>query len=513
MQQRHTTFWIKYLHNVRVWKCALPHQDIKEFASEDALLDKHMRAEHPGLAEATIKSMARNGGVPLPRRIDICPICGDEHRPQRRMDEMWDKHDSESEAEYETSVKATPEPNHTKAAKSSVHFAELEEITHQAFDNADDALASESKDGRLSADTLAHRRMERYIGKHLKALTFFFARSLIEEDDDEEETSAGRGRSLDDLKSVNLTDLEDPPKLPHAGNERMIILHEFEGRSSNIYSGDDNSYTRSPDDLARIVQLAHSASKPEPVAWRNGDLSRESNVLVFGHEALRHTMNIPADSDVDGEITIGTLRVLAASKLGVDDLSRISMFFEGRILKNDDDDHETARSIGFRVEGVWKEILCVVDKGPANTRMYNDFHTDRNVIVSNRVELEKYRFRSESGFDWKMFWEDDWLQQIFLRHPRVHLREAVEVWRGIEPTMAYAVAADILIFLELCHRRNMDKNSPGGAGVDKTLSAMLTAITTRTWLNENLEEAWSPYSKVDSNLPIVFSPAITYIGI
>jgi hypothetical protein len=442
MQQKHTVFWIKYLHNVHVWKCALPHEEEKTFASEDVLLDKHMRVEHQELEDAIIRSMAHSSGVPLPRPIDICPICGDEHRPHMRMVEKRDQNDSESDNERDTSSKFASSSLPVDATKPRVHFAELDEIMHKPSGRTVEVTASESTKARLTANARAHRRTERYIGKHIKALTLYFARNLIERVEDEE-GSAACDRSLDDLTSTTLMDLQDPPKLP--GDENEPISSNLKEDSESGSDSYDPSFMANADDLWAIVRVALGASKPEPVAWRSKwstpDPTDERHALVLGHDGERHKLVIADNEVVDGKIAISTLQAAAASKLGINDPNRISMFFEGRTLEGGD---ETARHIGFEAAEVWKEVVCVVDHVPPNmrTRLYNEAHKDQAVINSNFIRCRRSLTLNAIDFDDKVFWEDGWLQQIFLHYPRVHLREDTEVWPGIEPTTAFAVAAD-----------------------------------------------------------------------
>lgn len=202
MQKSHTALWIRYLHNDRVWKCALAHKNVGKYSTEEKLFEEHMLTEHSNFAVSTLRSMAHNGGVPQLRRIDKCPICGDEHRPQKRMEDELEQNDSKSESDNEPAAKKTAKTT----AKPIIRFGLTEEQTQQATDTVVEDLADHP-----SPDVTTHKRTERYIAKHLKALAFYFAGNLIVEKDDEKTNTAG-ARSMHSLESVDLKDLHDPPK-------------------------------------------------------------------------------------------------------------------------------------------------------------------------------------------------------------------------------------------------------------------------------------------------------------
>jgi hypothetical protein len=213
MQTEHSALWIKHLRN-SVWRCPLPHAVAETFSSEEDLLQNHLRTAHTSLPEQTLKSIAHNGSITHPRRVDICPICGDEHRPQNRQVDQREQHGEDPDFDTESTEKPAPKAT----VKPRVHFAVNDDATHQTKGTKGtegNSPTSNDAADRSSPEAVAHKCMERYVGKHLKALAFFFVRNLIEEEDGDEDTSAARARSMDDLNSVGLSDFPDPAEPPH----------------------------------------------------------------------------------------------------------------------------------------------------------------------------------------------------------------------------------------------------------------------------------------------------------
>jgi hypothetical protein len=207
MQTAHSALWIKHLPN-RVWRCPLPHVKVETFSSEEDLLESHLRPEHESLPDQTLRSIAHNGSIAHPLRVDLCPICGDEHRPQNRQVDQREQHGEDPESDTELTGKQAPKAT----AKPSVRFAVKDDATYQTKDTKGvegSSLISSDAAGCPSPEAVAHKRMERYVGKHLKALAFFFAQNLIEEENGDEDASVARARSIDDLESVSLSNFSD----------------------------------------------------------------------------------------------------------------------------------------------------------------------------------------------------------------------------------------------------------------------------------------------------------------
>jgi hypothetical protein len=207
MRNVHSSLWIKHLPN-RIWICPLPHDKIEEFSSEEDLLQNHLRtATHAKLSDQTRESIAHSSSVNRTRQVHICPICGDEHRPHNRQLDQFEERGDDPDLETGLIGKEALR----NAAKPRVHFAVNNDTTYET-----EAIEGAEKDPDLTISTMdssfqeeiAHQRMEIYIGKHLKALGFFFVQNLLEEDD-EDISSGARARSIDDLDLVSVSSFSD----------------------------------------------------------------------------------------------------------------------------------------------------------------------------------------------------------------------------------------------------------------------------------------------------------------
>ncbi|KAF8861598.1 putative subtilisin, partial [Acephala macrosclerotiorum] len=83
MHKKHTTQWIRYLHNTFFWNCPVCHvHSPTEFTSKGEMeenLVEHMRGSHSDVVEESDRQyMASLSGVPQHRPVDICPICGEQ---------------------------------------------------------------------------------------------------------------------------------------------------------------------------------------------------------------------------------------------------------------------------------------------------------------------------------------------------------------------------------------------------------------------------------------------------
>jgi hypothetical protein len=211
MRNVHSSLWIKHLPN-RIWICPLPHDKIEEFSSEEDLLQNHLRtATHAKLSDQTRESIAHSSSVNRTRQVHICPICGDEHRPRnRQLDRNEERGDN---PDFEAKLIGKEAPNN--AAKPRVHFAVNNDTTYQtgAIENAEeDPDHTIGTMDNSSPEGIAHQRMEIYIGKHLKALAFFFVQNLLEEDD-ENTSSEVRARSIDSLDLASFSSFSDSAEI------------------------------------------------------------------------------------------------------------------------------------------------------------------------------------------------------------------------------------------------------------------------------------------------------------
>jgi hypothetical protein len=209
MRRTHTSMWIRHLHNEVIWKCALPHAQGKpqEYSTEEDLFSRHMAIEHAAVSERKLHLLASSGAIPVPRAVDICPICGDTHTPVKRskartqQEEVNSDSNSNSEESEETS-KVIEVPRTPK-----VQFV----LTPEPLE---DAAAEEPviRKVPLPRDVQDHRRIEKYISKHLKALALYFTRYLLASKEDAGD--AARARSVDDAFSNSLSGFIDPPPHP-----------------------------------------------------------------------------------------------------------------------------------------------------------------------------------------------------------------------------------------------------------------------------------------------------------
>ncbi|KAH7348965.1 kinase-like domain-containing protein [Rhexocercosporidium sp. MPI-PUGE-AT-0058] len=226
MRRTHTSMWIRHLHNEVIWKCPLPHAQSmpQEYSTEDDLFSRHMTIEHADVSERKLHLLASSGAIPVPRAVDICPICGDTHIPVKRSkahiqqegvnsDSNSDSEESE-EASKVIEVRRTPKVQFVLTPDPLEDAAAERPVMHKA---------------PLPWDVQDHRRIEKYISKHLKALALYFTRYLLASKEDAGD--AARARSLDDAFSNSLSDFIDPPPRPVESPWPTPFFHNEEAES------------------------------------------------------------------------------------------------------------------------------------------------------------------------------------------------------------------------------------------------------------------------------------------
>ncbi|KAJ5511152.1 hypothetical protein N7453_003255 [Penicillium expansum] len=182
MQTIHTPQWIRYIHNPLSWKCPEPEchsTSTIEFASEKEAqegLINHMKQEHFELDEDELHHLASVSIIPKPRAVDICPICGDDHKPKNPPQQ------SSGNFEYKSSThRATPHPQAARKGKVAIFdvpdASGSEDDTH-FVDNPTRRAQQRSLGSRgpLGND---HSRIETHIGRHLSNMAFHFSSRLI----------------------------------------------------------------------------------------------------------------------------------------------------------------------------------------------------------------------------------------------------------------------------------------------------------------------------------------------
>jgi len=227
MHKKHTTHWVRYLHNAFVWNCpACREVSTTEFASKDEVeeeLVKHMSNHHSDAMEVSdLRSMAGLSVVPQHRPLDICPICGEQHEAQVPLaaSQVADDIESEDEDPVQTtkslgSIKKKKElafdvpPESQSKKQLSTHETELDPVSQ-----------SQSK---LTKKRTRLTKVEKCIRGHLKALAFYFSNRLIDDEDvddievERKSISVSR-RSEDsrlvDLESLSSVESNDPPAFP-----------------------------------------------------------------------------------------------------------------------------------------------------------------------------------------------------------------------------------------------------------------------------------------------------------
>ncbi|KAI8655646.1 hypothetical protein NCS55_01217300 [Fusarium keratoplasticum] len=250
MRQVHTAMWIRHLHNDVEWKCALSHPGnaLYSYPTEDGLLE-HMKAEHKGLYknDEELRNLAGSGRVPIPRPLNVCPICGDEHKHTSHQAD-----DSGYGSNFETS---------THEKRSILPSGQLERKK----------LPSESRAGfAVTQETRHHQQVERYIEKHLKALAYYFCHYLIESPDAKDNWN-------EDLAS--LPESWDPPTPPP-------------GETPGQYGKDGKWYNRWKDRWGRKRRLWETLDDDNDQLWR-GEVTP---LISWAHESLREGPYLPGAS-------------------------------------------------------------------------------------------------------------------------------------------------------------------------------------------------------------------------
>lgn len=250
MRQVHTAMWIRHLHNDVEWKCALSHPGnaLYSYPTEDGLLE-HMKAEHKGLYknDEELRNLAGSGRVPIPRPLNVCPICGDEHKHTSHQAD-----DSGYGSNFETS---------THEKRSILPSGQLERKK----------LPSESRAGfAVTQETRHHQQVERYIEKHLKALAYYFCHYLIESPDAKDSWN-------EDLAS--LPESWDPPTPPP-------------GETPGQYGKDGKWYNRWKGRWGRKPRLWETRDDDNDQLWR-GEVTP---LISWAHESLKEGPYLPGAS-------------------------------------------------------------------------------------------------------------------------------------------------------------------------------------------------------------------------
>ncbi|KAI8713079.1 hypothetical protein NCS52_01251200 [Fusarium sp. LHS14.1] len=179
MRQVHTATWIRHLHNHVVWKCGLPHDrnPVSEHPTKESLLE-HMKAEHRDICDKDedLRNLAGSSGVAKPQPLNKCPICGDKHSEVSPW--MHDDYDHNSDVET---------PKHKGDSDKSTVKLNLP----QDRSPGDKLPAASDADFTATRENRDHQRIEEYIGKHLKALSYYFCHYLIEPPSAEDNWTAG----------------------------------------------------------------------------------------------------------------------------------------------------------------------------------------------------------------------------------------------------------------------------------------------------------------------------------
>ncbi|KAI8656521.1 hypothetical protein NCS56_01256400 [Fusarium sp. Ph1] len=234
MRQVHTAMWIRHLHNHLMWKCALPHDRniVSEYPTKESLLE-HMKAEHQDICEKDedLTNLASSSGISIPRPLNICPICGDEHSETGSW--MNDDYNHKSNAE-------TPkhEGGHGKSTAQVIFPQDrIEEDQSPATSEADCAAMQENRD---------HQRIERYIGKHLEALSYYFCHYLIAPPSAEDNWIAGEEDDVwgpltpvsNEAPSVHEDEEEEDPR-GQKRKEKKPRVHETPIEADYLPYGDE----------------------------------------------------------------------------------------------------------------------------------------------------------------------------------------------------------------------------------------------------------------------------------
>lgn len=216
MRRTHTSLWIKHLHNTVIWKCTLCGlQKPKSYESEEELL-VHMERAHDEIEEAELRDIARSSRVPESRPVNACPICGDSHLPQRL-------HTSEESMKLADDVPPSHKGKTKQKKKAGVRFDTPDDPIQ---DTKVDSASRKDIPPETSQEMKDHDRIEKYVGKHLQALAYYFSNLLMDDREDHQDSSAGKNSvaSSNELEEVSEDDVdatplkfeydEDPPKFP-----------------------------------------------------------------------------------------------------------------------------------------------------------------------------------------------------------------------------------------------------------------------------------------------------------
>lgn len=168
MRQAHTTTWIRHLHTSDAvsWVCPMHHAttytDQTMFGSHGDLYGHMTQVHHNSLTETEIVAISRRSEIKTPRSMDICPLCGDRHSPDKDTTDNYTPHN---------------------------------------LDDQEQAIR----------DSANHARIAPFVGRHLKSLAFFTLRKLLDEpDEDDEEEDPDKSDKKVAIDSANSRTREDP---------------------------------------------------------------------------------------------------------------------------------------------------------------------------------------------------------------------------------------------------------------------------------------------------------------
>ncbi|KGO36167.1 hypothetical protein PEX1_083240 [Penicillium expansum] len=182
MQTIHTPQWIRYIHNPLSWKCPEPEchsTSTIEFASEKEAqesLINHMKQEHFELDEDELHHLASVSIIPKPRAVDICPICGDDHKPKNPSQQSSDNFESKN-----STHRATPQSQVARKGKVAIFDVPGASGSEDDTDSVDNPTrrAQPRPLGSRGPQGNDHSRIETHIGRHLSNMAFHFSSRLI----------------------------------------------------------------------------------------------------------------------------------------------------------------------------------------------------------------------------------------------------------------------------------------------------------------------------------------------
>ena len=118
----------------------------------------------------------------------------------------------------------------------------------------------------------------------------------------------------------------------------------------------------------------------------------EPDIILVRHKGSLYKLKFPAFSLAEGLTLVGHLRQQAATEFDVEDVSRVTLVYQGKTLKSD---AKTCHEEGLRMRS---EVLCVVKRTPLEEI---DFltHKFRTELVPQGLEFISTKFISKTPAD------------------------------------------------------------------------------------------------------------------